>query len=261
MARFLVRTADKDPGEVVDPEVYARDYNHKGDIIAVQPNGWVYGTAESLPNFVVINVSGIRHKRTRKYREAWRRRFDCSHARIAAESDTVRVNLDTTTPVGVDGRGGFKPAEFDGTLASWGMSPVYIPSKVSADVGVFTILQSQGFWGNLPVDEFTFSEVYADPTHTLSITYPKAVHPNLISNAATVKGGDVLSNKGGTLVVEFTADDVVNELSQLLRGTDDRVCKCRFHINSAVVDQAIAAGGTLSLSRAEFTAALMDRSA
>jgi len=260
MARLLVMAADKDSGAVVEPDVYARDYLHKGDVVNVEPSGWVWGKEEGPPFFVCIDVPG-NYKAAAVYREPWQRGFDITHEVLDAATDSIRISIDTKTPVHANGRGGFKAAEFDEMVNSWGMTAVYAKKKITIDVDVWTILQSQGFYGNVPTDSVVFSEVFTPPVHRVTATYPAEIHPNAIAAIATVRGGDVVSNESGAIVADFTVEDVVTNFTSDMQGVDNRVGKRLFRIAPATVDAAITAGGTLALSPPDFMAALEDKGA
>jgi len=259
VARLLVRAADKDPGGPIDPDVYVREYAHKGDIVAVRPNGWEWGTAELLPERVSIDIPGG-HKAARLYEGPWNRQVSCSHIVTNPATDTIKLDVDVTTPVRADGLGGFKPGEFDAMFADWNMAPTIASEKISLTAVVWDVVRSQGFNGSAPIEVLTFSETFNAPLHRAAIGYPAGFHPNTIAANVMAKGGDIVSNQNGELVVEFTADDVIAVLAgHLTHDVDNRVQKRRYQIDSATVDAAIAAGGSLSLNGAQFNAALVDK--
>jgi hypothetical protein len=42
----------------------------KGDIIVVRPDGWVWGTSECLPQYVVVKMAGVTEEYAKKYEES-----------------------------------------------------------------------------------------------------------------------------------------------------------------------------------------------
>lgn len=64
MAEFLIKAVD---ATHADPVKDARGCYKRGDIVVVMPDGWTWGSAETLPKFVVVKIPGVDAERAKKY--------------------------------------------------------------------------------------------------------------------------------------------------------------------------------------------------
>jgi hypothetical protein len=63
MAEFLVKARN---AIHVNPDKDARSSYKRGDIVVVMPDGHQWGTLETLPEFVVVKVTGLDHERAQQ---------------------------------------------------------------------------------------------------------------------------------------------------------------------------------------------------
>ena len=67
MAEFLIKARS---AVHVDPDKDARGSYKRGDIVVVMPDGHMWGTSETLPDFVVVKVPGVDHERAQQLIES-----------------------------------------------------------------------------------------------------------------------------------------------------------------------------------------------
>ena len=233
----------------------------KGSIVSAGPANYDFGSAVTLPDWIVVTVNGVTYNELAAYRTP----VDVRAAFTVDSSDLVNdvhtITLGVTTPGAL---AGITRANVEAFLESWGVTILsHTAGTVTFTMGVNDAVESNGFWGS-DVSGVVFLETSYDQgtgKHVITANYAAtAWNSNVVAHRAIVRGCDVLDNAAGILTFEVDRIDIRNEFLRVIgERVNDRVAKSRYAITEASVDQIVALGGTATVSRAQFLAALVDR--
>ena len=236
----------------------------KGGVIEARMQADGQGSAEKLPTFVRINCN-LALETVENYQKSWNKSADWSVVSNDAAVDSYRLSIKANNPGA--GQGNITSAEIDRFLSDWNFS-VFSESvnEVVVDISVYAALTSRGFWGDI-ADIAIFSELNYNPAtgvHQIQADYSSLTRAasKWIDQNIRNRGGVIISHTGKIVVFEMDRADVVAKLkTELQQITNQPVLKRRYQLSAGIVDQAIAAGGELTLTPTELQAALIDLSA
>lgn len=239
----------------------------KGSILVARPDSWQWGTQEGLPNFIRVTVSDATYQQAAAFVVPWLRRTTWSVVSSDTVTDKYTIKLSNSV-LRADGLGGFSEGEVNAFVASWNGTNVQrlATGEVTFDVLISSALQSNGFW-NRDVSSVSFHEdAYNQSTgqHTITATIPTAINFNQAINEIIARGGDILTSSlsARTIQYQMVRDDASNQFRDYIQNkTATLVSRARYYISAANVDAIVAAGGTITRTKAQFLAALLDNAA
>lgn len=248
MAEILGRAQDNKTGSVP-----------KGCFVELMANGG--GDGYGLPEWFVLKIPDVPMKDFRAYFKRFERSIDYSVVSHDTVLDVYRLKV-FNADVSASGNGGITRADVEAFLNRWRATVVSIAAnEVVFDFDVYEAIVSQGFW-EPPVESFTFTKVGYDPgtgLYTVSAVYTEG-SPTYIENWIERAGGDVTAHTAGT--VEFTMDRaiVLGLFKQFVKDMAETVVhKTQFYIQDGVTDAIIAAGGRMTVTKAQLLTYVKNR--
>ncbi len=251
MAEILCRATDNPPGY------------EKGDIIFIAEDGQPWSvTGESLPNFIRFEIPGV----ARSVFEFRRNRWDRVTTFTLQNQNVNGWRVEASNSAG----GTSNPltrAQIEPFLIEWGATVFSeAPNSIVFDLGIADALQSPGFWGLPDTTGLTFAPPPSRTGTVWTVTVDYAVRGSTaqqVQNRFVAVGGLVTSHTLGTVIVgDIDRVDVRNRFeAEVQKKTRDLIRKRRYAMPIADIDAAIANGGTLQMTEAEFNSKVIDRAA
>lgn len=244
-----------------DPMVYQTGY-----IVQVMPTNQ-YGGKQILPKFCQFVITDGTVEQIRSYAEEWRREIDWEvvSSTLATDTHTLRVftKAELVSASGLNGLTRDKVEEF---LNKWkGTVNGISANSVNFTVKVSDAIASEGFW-NMDVINIGFAEkAYVSSTglHTTEVDYSVVGATQEQIAAIIVNNGcEVISTKPAQRKLSFTCSraNVFSQFKQDVLGkVDSSFARRKWYINQSAIDAAIAAGGSLELTRQQALNALHNR--
>lgn len=242
----------------------ANNYRY-GYIVQSFGDGQDLGSKVGLPRFAIIDTPGVPLSAVRQYEEDFNREVLISIINSDLAIDGHRVDL-TVTNKTVSGKGSLTRAKAESFLNDWGGVVVSATqARIRFDVTVYGFLTSPRMWGGFPV---VFNEISYDQTtgvHRIEAAYDNApVTQQAMTKAEAIVGANalIISNDPGSIVFEITRADAFEMFkSEIKERLEQRFLTRRYYVDPAVVDQAVIAGGSLTMTGAEALASIKDLAA
>lgn len=268
MAEILIKAVDATNS---NPDKDRQACYKRGDPVVVFESGHEWGRGEGLPTFVVLELTDATADEVRQYLEPWVRKIDYAVVNQNLALDGFRLRVATTNFNNSSGEGKITRAKAENFLNKWGANVVSAgDNAVTFDVGIFNALKSEGFWGEYVSDLVITEESYTQATgvHRLRIDYSGVPDQGNFNGARRVTGAEreVLRRKGTivsheteaqVIVADFTRTDArtafQNSVREKLEGW---LTRRQFNLLATILDAAVLAGGKVSLTKAQFVAAL-----
>jgi hypothetical protein len=240
----------------------------KGDIVVVKPDGWPWGNAECLPDYIVVKVPDIAIEEALQHCDGWRAvlSFAVLSSNLATDTHTCRVTADK---VNVNtGEGKITQARIQNYLNSWNLkNAIFGDNSVEFDATIAEVIQSNKVWGR-DMSLCTWTEVsYTQSTGVHRIRIDASAY-SLTSQQWTKFVADVSDraafiskNDGGRRV---TLDVSRMAVRDMIQGEATHVYnriirKYRHAISASDVDSVIAAGGTMTINKSMLLSKLRDK--
>lgn len=109
MAEFLVKAKpnwrDNTPANViakmtVDEKKHFAMRHQEGDIIAVRPDGWVWGKKEGLPDFIIVKVPSLSYQEALDYKKDVEENVDIvKHSRFRINKGRIQQAVNTNNGI------------------------------------------------------------------------------------------------------------------------------------------------------------------
>lgn len=235
----------------------------KGDIIAVRPGGWQWGTKETLPDFVQISVGGIQYRAAERYWSQWVQTPDLSVDSFDTVIDTGVIRMTAGGPVAARGKGQLDRAAVEAFLATYGAINVRRDADdILFDWNVLACVTGSGlYYGEMNGGVFV-PVTYNNPVHRINLSPPSEMSVNQALVLLLRAGADVVQTDGRQITFEITRDDIRQTVATAIRREFSRtVAKNRYAIPRNTVDNIIGNGGTGTANRNQFLNLLIDRAA
>ncbi len=264
---FLVKNRDSILPVGKPPELDRQGCRKRGYVVAhfLSPHEW--GRLETMPTFVVIkcDLEQADLDAYENIRKAWRDLLDyeVTGQNVNQGWYDVRVFEVNASPTGVNAISGDKATRIQGYLTRWGCINIVLGSnQVAFRFRLSAAVQSQEFWDisaeQLAAITFVINS-YTNGVGTITVTVPQATKPEMVKLKIAERGG-TLTNEAhpaytftierGTILTNFR-DDVKRKVEQIYMMQ-------RYRFNTTLMDAAVAAGGVLTVTKAELLAALRD---
>lgn len=238
------------------------------DAIFRSPHSW--GRLEGLPKFVIIKVDLDQTDidTFQGFRKIWKDNFDYEilATRPAQGEYDVRIFETAAGASGQNAMTGAKLIRVRDYLIGWGCSNF----AAATGGGSFTFnlwdaVRSQNFW-NVPLTAMiglVFDlESYNSQTGIgrINIDYSLTqIKPEMVVQKIEERGGNVLSAGALNAVFEIERSDILTRFREDVKQRIEQVFMYQqYRIDQDTMDAAVAAGGTLTLTKAELLASIVD---
>jgi len=264
MAEFIFK---KDAYTNADPEKDRRGTHKKGDFINWKPDGW----AANWPNvgkyadkFVCIRCLEITlaEAESADHRKAWREDFDYEVVSTSQANVTLRVWNKNASP---SGKAALTSAKVENFLTRWGCTDVsFANHSVTFTFNLWNAVRSSEFWDvDLIGSKVNFTLVsYTAATLVGRIQIEvtdETLKENAVVRAIESKGGTIVTNTFPIIIFDIKRNDIVSRFRSDIKQKAEQVYKRhQYSISEALVDQIIATGGIITMTRSELLAALIN---
>jgi hypothetical protein len=262
MAEVLVKAIDHIHP---DPDIDRQGAYKAGDVVDVRPDGFVWGNEERLPKFIVVKIPGVDPATIENYRDSWHKKLGWDQIAYSQAQDGYRLEVYCTQVRIGDGANILTQNEVENWLTKWNASIVSIAAgKVRFDIGVFQAMCSPGFLDVTDVNNVIFTKQAGDYS-----TDGYRIHMDWSARAWTVKqveqklqsrGATINSSGIGVTIYTIQRDFVINQFKMAVRQAVEKVyMRKRWHIATEDVQEAINAGGSLTLTPAQAVVRFLDK--
>lgn len=235
--------------------------NAKGQIVNVRPAGWQWGSEETLPKFVQVEVTDGWFADAREWIQAWRRHVDMA---VLSNTDTdavVQFSADLVRES--DGAGKVSQVELQDLIDFWSMTVNNDgDNAVECSVNLFAAAISFGFWGiDLSVATFTNLGV-VNGIQRLEMDYSETGWSSNVVGAQIAKRRcEVVSNDGAVVRFGVPIIGLRDALIEDLRGYRRTISQRRYAMVESAIDSIIGAGGRVSVTEAQVNSNIIDLTA
>ena len=258
-----------------DPETDRAGVHKKGDIINIYPDGWSDGEHwaqsgypyQNGEDFVTVKVPGLAVTDIAHARKAWSDAFDYEVLETRPNQGEFDLRIFEKNPglVNENAIAGIKANRIRDYFQSWGCSGITLSATdISFTFSLWNAVRSSKFWDVDPVMMSMFSfflNSYSGSTGIGNIT-------------VTTTGDDPptqrITRQGGTVISAVHPDytfeiERLNILSRFKADVKNRMQKTymrhQYHVSVADVNAIIAAGGIMTITKAQFFNKLKDKMA
>jgi hypothetical protein len=286
MAEILIKVRDY---VNMDPEKDRRGVHKRGDIINIKPDGWSDGEHwhqsayhPSQGKFVVVKVPEMTVEEMIHLREPWKDNFDYQivATRPASGQYDIRIfekNLGALNQNSISAAKAIKVRDY---LLNWGCSNMSLGTHdATFTFSLWNAVRSANFWEVPNISErVTFVlNLYSATTGVGSITatvVQSAWGPFENKTQAEIEqqiGGQMdmhIKMRGGAMTaVAYPVFTFTIERSAILlkfredvkRKLEQVYTRHQYHVADADVDTIIAAGGVVTITKAQFLTKLKDK--
>jgi hypothetical protein len=281
MAEFLFKRSDYVHS---DPEKDRRGVHKKTDFINWKPDGFSNfshgnGPGSYLNDFIIIKVPGISlsEAEASDHLRSWKDDlgYEITATRPAQGQYDIRIFEKNTGAISQNAIAGVKATKVRDYLLAWGCSNF----AISATDGSFTFslwdaVRSANFW-DVPLIgtkvSFTLNS-YSGATGIGNITVVAlagqwgdqtgAQISQTITRKITEKGGTIVSQVYPDFVFEIERSDILTRFKADVKQRLEQVyMRHQYGISQADHDAIVAAGGIVTMTKAEFLGKLIDKMA
>lgn len=260
--QLLIRAIDNSHA---DPEKDRRGCYKKGYPVVVFPLTHTWGAEEGLPGFVILRCEDetITPERVQNWLDQWKDDFDYEvlSANAVQGKYTVRV---FEKNVSTSGANALTQEKVESWLLKWGCDNISVSANsVQFDFALWDAVRSFGFW-EVPLTDVDFSlNGYDSGTGigdiTITILNPQ-IKIKSVEHKITERGGTVVSSTEDTVRFTIKRSVILTKFREALKRAAERVyCRRQFYFTASQVDQVIAAGGTITLTKAQIMNAVKNK--
>jgi hypothetical protein len=270
MTEFILKRTDYTH---TDSEKDRRGVHKRTDIINYYPDGWSdhpNWAASSYPvDFVLIKVPGMTMEES-QYRDSWRDDFDyevIATRPVQGEFD-IRIFEKNDGASGQNAISGAKASKVRDYLQAWGCS-AFSMSAVDATFtfSLWDAVRSENFW-EVPLigTKVSFAlNSYTPATGIASVTVTiidANVKPASVVQKIIQRGGTVTAQDATTVTFELNRSDLVTKFrNDVKRRMEQVYMRHQYAISNVDHDAIVAAGGLVTMTKAEFLSKLIDKMA
>lgn len=236
----------------------------KGMVVVCKAMPFTYGSAEVPPAFVKLYIDTL-YQNVEYLTEAWTQNLEWNVISSNVALDSYRLEMYSANAGGGDGN--IIQSVLDQFLIDWKFTIFAVAdNSITVDVTVYDTLTSFGMWGSL-ADVTVFSELSYDPVtgvHRISADYSSITRnvSTAIDTTVRDRGGVIVSHDNRVIIFDIDKMDVVAKLKADYQQVGSKVISPRrYMFTEALVDQALVAGGELTLTPAAALAEVIDLSA
>jgi len=281
MAEFLFKRNDYTNS---DPEKDRRGVHKKTDFINWKPDGFSdfehgNGPGSYLADFVIVKVPGITFAEAEAsdHRKPWRDDFDYEiiATRPAQGQYDIRIFEKNAGAIQQNSIAGVKATKVRDYLQAWGCSDFGMtPIDATFTFSLWDAVRSANFW-DVPLIgtkvSFTLNS-YSGATGIGNITvsaiegqWGDQTEPQIsdqITRKITEKGGTLISQVYPNFVFEIERSDILTRFkADVKRRMEQTYMRHQYCISSSDHDSIVAAGGIVTMTKAEFLGKLIDKMA
>ena len=281
MAEFLFKRNDYTNS---DPEKDRRGVHKKTDFINWKPDGFSdfehgNGPGSYLADFVIVKVPGITFAEAEAsdHRKPWRDDFDYEiiATRPAQGQYDIRIFEKNAGAIQQNSIAGVKATKVRDYLQAWGCSDFGMPPiDVTFTFSLWAAVRSANFWDVPLIDtkvNFTLN-TYSGATGIGNITVTaiegqwgeqtETQIGDQITRKITEKGGTIVSQAYPNFVFEIERSDILTRFkADVKRRMEQTYMRHQYGISQADHDAIVAAGGIVTMTKAEFLGKLIDKMA
>lgn len=260
--QLLIRAIDN---SLPDPEKDRRGCYKKGYPVVVFPLTHTWGAEEGLPGFVMLRCEDetITPEQVQNWLDQWKDDFDYEVLSASAIQGkyTVRVFEKNVSASGVNA---ITQEKVESWLLKWNCANIATaPNSVQFDFALWDAMRSFGFW-EVPLTDVDFvSNGYNSTTGigdiTITILNPQVKIKN-IERTIIERGGTVVSSTENTVRFTIGRSVILTKFREALKRIAEKVyCRRQFYFTSEQIDLAIAAGGAVTLTKAQILNAIKNK--
>jgi len=270
---FLVRNFDSTNP---DAELDRSGCRKRGMIDQAEPDGkvpWETFSGIRLPKFVVIKVPGLTEAEVASYeglRKVWRDELDYEVVATRPAQGEIDLRIFEKNPGAINQNAiaGIKATRIRDYLSAWGCSNFNLSeTDATFTFNLWAAARSANFW-QVPVDvmaklSFSLSSyASAKGIATIKVTKPESLKAEAIERKISEYGGTVTNVALPDITFTLNRDTIIQKFRADVKERTQRVYMYQQHrIKESVMDQVVAAGGTATLTKAQFLAAIRDMAA
>ena len=281
MAEFLFKRNDYTHS---DPEKDRRGVHKKTDFINWKPDGFSdfthgRGPGSYLADFVIVKVPGITlaEAEASDHRKIWKDDFDYQivATRPAQGEYDVRIFEKNTGTTNVNAIAGTKATKIRDYLLAWGCSGFSLSATdASFTFSLWDAVRSANFWETpLIGTKVTFVlNSYSGTTGIGNITVTpiegqwgtstETQIAQTITRKITEKGGTLISQIYPNFIFEIERSDILTRFrADVKQRLEQTYMRHQYGISQADHDAIVAAGGIVTMTKAEFLGKLIDKMA
>ena len=285
MAEILIKLADYIHS---DPVKDRRGVNKRGDIVARRPDGWSAGPhwAQSqmcyakAGKFVLVKCPEIAIAEVETWADSWKDDFAYTIVSQNAAQGLYVVRVFEQN-AGAAGQNNLTRAKVETCLTKWGCTGLtFTTNSCEFTFSLWNAVRSESFWER-DVSSVVFTLVsYSSTTGIgrISANCNAIIEQFVITHAndpqaeEKIKGeiGRKIPERGGTLIgwtgriltFEIERSDILTRFRDDVKRKAEQTYMCRrYQVSAADVDAIVAAGGVITLTKAQVLAKLKDKMA
>jgi hypothetical protein len=281
MAEFLFKRNDYTHA---DPDKDRRGVHKKTDFINWKPDGFSdfshgNGPGSYLKDFVIVKVPGITlaEAEASVHRKPWRDDFDYEivATRPAQGEYDIRIFEKNSGAINQNAIAGVKATKVRDYLLAWGCSNFALSATdATFTFSLWNAVRSANFWDVSLIGtkvNFTLNS-YSGATGIGNITVTpiegqwgeqtEAQIAETITRKITERGGTVISQVYPNFVFEIKRSDILTRFrADVKQRMEQTYMRHQYSISQADHDAIVAAGGIVTMTRAEFLSKLIDKMA
>ena len=281
MAEFLFKRNDYIHA---DPEKDRRGVHKKTDFINWKPDGFSLfahgnGPGSYLADFVIVKVPGITFEEAEAsdYRKAWKDDFDYEIVATRPNSGEYDIRIFELNPgaTNINAIAGTKATRIRDYLIAWGCSGFSLSATdASFTFSLWDAVRSANFWDTpLIGTKVTFvlnsysgatgiGNITVTPIEGQWGTQTELQISQTITRKILERGGTVISQIYPTFVFEIERSDLLTRFrADVKRRMEQTYMRHQYGISSSDHDTLVAAGGIVTMGKAEFLGKLIDKMA
>jgi hypothetical protein len=278
MAEFIFKRLDYTHA---DPEKDRRGVHKKTDFINYKPDGWSAQPnwmASSYPkDFIVVKVPEITfaEAEANDHRKNWQDDFDYEivATRLAQGEYDVRIFEKNAGAINQNAIAGVKATKIRDYMIAWGCSNFSLSeTDASFTFSLWDAVRSPNFWGvpliaakvNFTLNSYSGATGIGNITATAiegqwgELTEDKI--GDQITRKIIEKGGTVISQVYPDFVFEIERSDILTRFrADVKRRMEQTYERHQYGISQIDHDAIVAAGGIVTITKAEFLGKLIDK--
>lgn len=273
MAEFIFKRTDYTHA---DPEKDRRGVHKKTDVINYKPDGWSahpnWAQSAYPVDFIVVKVPGMTFEeaQTSDHKKNWQDDFDYD---IVATRQTqgeydIRIFEKNPGAINQNAIAGVKATRIRDYLQAWGCSAFSMgAADASFTFSLWDAVRSQNFW-MVPLigTKVSFSlNSYTPVSGIASITVlllDETLKLGHVVNKILEQGGTVTGQTENTVTFEIDRSVVLTKFrSDVKRRVQQVYMRHQYAIPLSDHDAIVAAGGIVTMTKAEFLGKLIDKMA
>ena len=270
MAEILIKLADY---VHPDPVKDRRGVHKRGDIINIKPDGWSDGEhwhqsayPPSVGKFILVKCPEITVAEAIAYRDSWKDDFGYTIVSQNSAQGLYVVRVFEQN-AGAAGQNNLTQAKAQTFLTKWGCTGLtFTTNSCQFTFSLWNAVRSESFW-DYPLAglEFAFTLVSYSATTGVGrilVTFPATFKVEEIIRRIGAKGGTLIDSTATTVTFEIERSDILTRFQAVVKqAAEQTYMRHRYQVSAADVDAIIAAGGIITLTKAQVLAKLKDKMA